>query len=98
MSYAQKNSRNVVGGLLLMGSTLALAAWQFYRFATFRDTVGAVNVEGGSIHLWLALLMLAFTCGIGFLIASVFLRHDNDDELHITSAPGAPALKPSRLE
>jgi hypothetical protein len=98
MSYAKKNQRNVVGGLLLMGSTLALAAWQFYRFATFRDAGGVVNVEGGGIHFWLGLLMLAFTCGIGFLIASVFLRHDTDDELHITSAPGAPALKPSRLK
>jgi hypothetical protein len=43
----------------------------------------------------LAIVMAVFACFIGFLVFSIFLRHDTDDDLHITFAP-APIHLPSK--
>jgi FtsH-binding integral membrane protein len=79
MSYAKKNMKNVMGAIAGVIVVAAIAIWQFYLFVTFK------NVEGGSGHLWWAIAMAVLACGAAFLVLSVFVRHDTDDELHITS-------------
>ncbi len=88
MSHVRKSLTRVlasIGGVLLIA---AFALWQFYEFATFKDTRGIIDVQGGSLHLWLAIGAALLACAGGFLVFSVFLRYDKDDEFHITSPPG----------
>jgi Kef-type K+ transport system membrane component KefB len=80
MSYARKNIKNVTGSILGVIIVAAIAIWQFYLFVTFKSP------QGGSIHLWWAVAMAVLACSAAFLVFSVFVRHDTDDDLHITSA------------
>ena len=68
-------------------SMTAAASWQFYEYATFKHDNGLINIQGGVIHLLLALLLAFLACGLGFFMASRLLRYDADDQLHITSLP-----------
>lgn len=79
MSYARKNRWNVGASIVGVIALAAVAMWQFYSFVNFN------GAQGGSIHLVLAIVMALFACGVGFLVFSVFVRHDTDDDLHITS-------------
>ena len=79
MSYARKNIKNVTGSILGVIVVAAIAIWQFYLFVTFK------SVQGGTGHLWWAIAMAVLACGAAFLVFSVFVRHDTDDDLHITS-------------
>jgi protein-S-isoprenylcysteine O-methyltransferase Ste14 len=79
MSYARKNLKNVMGSIVGVIAVAAIAVWQFYLFVTFK------SVEGGSSHLWWAIAMAVLACSAAFLVLSVFVRHDTDDDLHITS-------------
>jgi len=63
----------------------AIAAWQFYLFATFRDASGAVDVQGGTLHLWLAIVITMLVCAGGIFLFSKLLRYDKRNEMHITS-------------
>ena len=64
----------------------AVAAWQFYVFATFKDASGAVDVQGGTLHLWLAISITVLVCVGGFFLFSKLLRYDKRNEMHITTA------------
>ena len=64
----------------------AVAAWQFYVFATFKDASGAVHLQGSALHLWLAIGIAVLVCVCGFFLFSTFLRYDRRNEMHITSA------------
>jgi high-affinity Fe2+/Pb2+ permease len=86
MSYARKNLKNVIGSLVLVAGLAVISMWQFHRYANFQDAAGRA-IEGGTSHLVWSIVFAAIACGIGFLVFSVFLRHDTDDELHITSPP-----------
>lgn len=88
MSYSRKNSRNTFFSVALLISMTALATWQFYRYTTFKHDNGLINIEGGGIHLLLALLLTLLACGLGFFLASRLLRFDGDDQLHVISPPG----------
>ena len=79
MSYARKNMKNVAGSIVAVIAVAAIAIWQFYLFVTFK------RVEGGTGHLWWAIAMAVLACVAAFLVLSVFVRHDTDDDLHITS-------------
>jgi hypothetical protein len=79
MSYAKKNLKNVSGAIATVIVVAAIAIWQFYLFVTFE------GADGGSAHLWWAIAMALLACGAAFLVFSVFVRHDTDDDLHITS-------------
>jgi apolipoprotein N-acyltransferase len=79
MSYARKNLKNVMGSIVGVIVVAAIAIWQFYLFVTFG------NAQGGTGHLWWAIAMAILACGAAFLVFSVFVRHDTDDDLHITS-------------
>ena len=63
----------------------AIASWQFYMFATFRDGHGALDLEGGTLHLWIAIGIAILVCVGGFFLFSRLLRDDNRDQMHITS-------------
>ena len=77
MSYARKNLKNVTGSIVAVIVVAAIAIWQFYLFVTFK--------QGGTSHLWWAIAMAVLACTAAFLVFSVFVRHDTDDDLHITS-------------
>ena len=83
MSYARKNMKNVAGSIIGVVVVASIAIWQFYLFVTFK------NVQGGTSHLWWAIAMAVLACGAAFLVFSVFVRHDTEDDLHITSTPRA---------
>jgi CDP-diglyceride synthetase len=87
MSYATKNLKNVVGAITGLIVVAGVGIWQFYAYVTFKDASGLLDAEGGTVHLLLAIVMAVFACLIGFLVFSIFLRHDSDDDLHITFAP-----------
>ena len=65
----------------------AISAWQFYVFASFKDASGAVDAQGGTLHLGLAIGMAALVCVGGFFFFSRLLRYDQRNEMHINS-PG----------
>jgi hypothetical protein len=69
-------------GLAIFGT---IAAWQFYLFATFRGTDGVVDMQGGTIHLWVAIVIGLVTCFGAFFLISSFRRYDRRNEMHITS-------------
>ena len=79
MSYAKKNLKNVTGSIIGVIVVAAIAIWQFYLFVTFK------SLEGGTSHLWWAIAMAVLACTAAFLVFSIFVRHDTDDDLHITS-------------
>lgn len=85
MSYVKKNSGKVFSSIAGIVVIAGIAAWQFYRFVTFTNAQGSLDLQGGRSHLWLALVMAVFACIATFFVFSIFLRHDTDDELHITS-------------
>ena len=70
-------------GLMVLA---AVAAWQFYAFATFKDASGAVDVQGGTLHLWLAIGTTALVCAGAFSLFLKLLTYDKQNEIHITSA------------
>jgi H+/Cl- antiporter ClcA len=88
MSYATKNKKNVFGSIVGVIVVAAIAIWQFYLFVSFEAT-GDLIGQTGTRHLWWAIALAVLACGAAFLVFSVFLRHDSDDDLHITSAPRA---------
>ena len=73
--------------LILLGLAIfaAIAAWQFYLFTTFKGTDGVIDMQGGSIHLWVAVGIGLVTCVGAFFLISSFRRYDRGDEMHITS-------------
>jgi len=72
--------------IIRLTALAALAAWQFYLFAIFKDANGAVDVQGGTLHLWLASGITILVCIEGFIFFSYVLGYDRRDEIHITSA------------
>jgi len=85
MSYVRKNSSKVFGSIAGIMGVTAIAVWQFYRFVTFTNEQGVVDLQGGSGHLWWAIAMAVVACIAAFFVFTEFMRHDRDDELHITS-------------
>lgn len=85
MSYAKQNTKNLCMSIAGVVVLAAIGIWQFYQFVNFTDARGVTDTHGGSVHLWWAIAMAVFACIAGVLVFSVFLRHDVDDELHITA-------------
>jgi len=72
-------------GLLGLAIFAAIAAWQFYLFATFKSHDGIVDLQGGTIHLWIAIGIGLVTCVVAFFVISSFRSYDRRNEMHITS-------------
>ena len=86
---ANLDQRNgVMKTLSLIGliALAAVAAWQFYMFAIFKDASGAVDLQGGTLHLWFAIGITVLVCVGGFFLFSKLLRYDRRNEIHITTA------------
>ena len=77
-----KNLRNTI--LWAIGLLMAaIAVWQFYLFATFKDSQGVVDLQGGTLHLWLAIGASLAACACAFF--GIFGRINKAEEFHITS-------------
>ena len=80
MSYARENLRNV-----------ALDHWNIggchTRRLAFRLVVNFSRQPGGNSHLWWAIAM-ALLAAVSPSVVFSFVRHDTDDEMHITSQDG----------
>ena len=86
MSY--RNSRkSELSAIIVVMAITAIAVWQFYTFVTFKDRNGILDAQGGIQHFWWAVGLGLLACAIAFLFFSVLLRHDWNDETHITSPP-----------
>jgi len=81
----KKSPKNLYAAIIVLISIAAIAIWQFYLFATFRNTQGLVDVQGGTHHLWWAIGAALVACLAGVFVFSVFVRYDETDEMHITS-------------
>ena len=75
---SQQKTMTEVSGLAILA---AIAAWQFYLFVGFKG----VDVQGGTIHLWIAIAVGLITSVAGFFFISSFRRYDREDEMHIAS-------------
>jgi hypothetical protein len=85
MSQIKKSGANVLAMVIGTIAFAIMAVWQFYKFATFKDSQGIGDPQGGTHHFWWGLGAALLACVIGFLVFSVFLRYDRRNELHITS-------------
>lgn len=83
----RKSKKNILIVTTAVAALAAIALWQFYVFATFKNTAGAVDIQGGAIHAWLAIGFALAACIGAFLGVSFFMRYDRNEELHITSPP-----------
>jgi hypothetical protein len=82
-----KNKKNVLVAVTAVAAAAAVALWQFYVFVTFKTADGAIDLQGGRKHLWLAIGFALIAFISAFFLASFFLDHDSSEELHITSPP-----------
>jgi hypothetical protein len=85
MSYIKKSGTNMLAMMVGVAALAALAVWQFYLFAKFKDSQGVLDAQGGTHHFWWGLGAALLACVIGFFVFSVFLRYDKKNDLHITS-------------
>jgi hypothetical protein len=86
--YQRKSIKSLVA-VIGLAALAAFGAWQFYLFVIFKDSEGVADVQGGTVHLWLAIGIALIVCIAGVFVFSRFLRYDTRDEIHITS-PGPP--------
>ncbi len=85
MSILKKSK---AGGLAASAAVVvlaAVAAWQFYLYASFRGASGAFDAQGGTYHLWIAVGSALAACALGLVAFSVLVGYDEKDELHITT-------------
>jgi hypothetical protein len=83
----KKSATKTLIAVLGLAALGAVAAWQFYLFAVFKNADGAVDIQGGTVHLWLAIGATLVVCIAGFFLFSRIVRYDQGNEIHITS-PG----------
>ena len=84
MNNASKNTAGFWPSVIAVPVLLVLAAWQFYLFATFKSVEGLIDIQGGRLHLWIAIATTLLASVVGFFVLSVLLRYDRKSELHIT--------------
>ena len=86
----KKSATKTLIAVLGLAALGAVAAWQFYLFAVFKNADGVVDIQGGTVHLWLAIGTAFIVCIAGFFLFSRFLRYDKRNEIHITSPGQGP--------
>ena len=84
MNNASKNTAGFWPSVIAVPVLLVLAAWQFYLFATFKSVDGLIDIQGGRLHLWIAIATTLLASIVGFFVLSLLLRYDKKSELHIT--------------
>ena len=85
MSRIQKSMTNGWIATAVVAAVAAVAVWQFYLFASFKNSQGVFEAGGGTIHLWLAIGAAAVACVAGFLAFSVSVGHNEANDMHINS-------------
>ena len=85
----QRTSIKSLVAVIGLAALAAFGAWQFYLFVGFKNSQGVADVQGGTVHLWLAIGIALIVCIAGVFLFSKFLRYDAQNEIHITS-PGPP--------
>lgn len=85
----QRKSIKSLVAVIGLAALVAFGAWQFYLFVSFKNSQGVVDIQGGTVHLWLAVGIVLIACIAGIFLFSKFLRYDTRHEIHITS-PGPP--------
>ena len=81
----RKSQHRIITAVIGLAILAAIAAWQFYLFVVFKGADGAVDVQGGTAHLWVAIVIGLITCVAAFFLISNFRRYDRRNEMHITS-------------
>ena len=82
MSHSEKSLKGVL--LWVVGlAAAAVATWQFYLFVVFRDSLGALDAQGGGANLWLAVGAAVVACVC--ICFGIFGRINQTEEFHITS-------------
>jgi hypothetical protein len=76
-----QNSKNALFWIIGLAMA-ALATWQFYLFVAFKNSQGLPEAQGGTLHLWLAVVAAVVACLCAF--AGIFRRINKTEELHIT--------------
>jgi uncharacterized membrane protein len=78
MSHIKKSLINGLIAGIGVTAIAAVAAWQFYLFATF-------DAQGGTYHLLLAIAAALIACIAGFIAFSISVSYNEADEIHINS-------------
>jgi glycerol-3-phosphate acyltransferase PlsY len=81
----RNNLTKTVAAVIGLALLAAVAAWQFYVFVTFTDVKGVADVQGGRVHLWIAIAIALVTCIAAVFLISKSLLYDRRNEIHITS-------------
>ena len=82
MSHSETNLKGVLLWVVALVAA-AVAAWQFYLFVVFRDSLGTLDVQGGGGNLWLAVVAAAVACVC--VCFGIFGRINQTEEFHVTS-------------
>ena len=85
MSSIKKSLTNGLAATGVVAALAVIAAWQFYLFATFKNSQGVFDAGGGTIHLWLAIGAAVVACVAGFLAFTVSVGYNEADDMHINS-------------
>ncbi len=85
MSRIKKSMTNGWIATAVVAAVALIAAWQFYLFASFKNSQGIFDPTGGTVHLWLALGAAAVACLAGFIAFSVSVGYNEADDMHINS-------------
>ena len=85
MQQVNKNKSGLWLPAIAVIVLLLLAVWQFYVFATFRDVGGVIDLQGGRLHLWLAVAATLLCAITGFFVVTALRQNDRESELHITN-------------
>jgi hypothetical protein len=83
--YIRKSQQRIITVAIGLAILAAIAAWQFYLFVVFKGANGVVDVQGGTVHLWVAIVIGLITCVAAFFFISSCRRYDRQNEMHITS-------------
>lgn len=83
MNLIRKSSPVVSGMIAAVVMLVATSAWQFYQFVSYKNAEGLLEVQGGTLHLWLAIGLGLTACGVAFFVFSLYARYDESNELHI---------------
>jgi hypothetical protein len=85
MSSIKKSMANGLIATAVVAALAVIAAWQFYLFASFKNSQGVFDAGGGTIHLWLAIGAAVVACVAGFLAFSVSVGYNEANDMHINS-------------
>jgi len=85
MSRIKKSMTNGWIATAVVAAVVAVAVWQFYLFASFKNSQGVFDPGGGTVHLWLAIGAAAVACVAGFLAFFVSVGYNEANDMHINS-------------